>query len=54
MKKFLLSAPPGEFMEVLTDIRGLVSDESIINEGWKNLSFSVCLCFLNLFLFCSQ
>jgi hypothetical protein len=32
VKKFLLNAPPGEFMEVVTDIRGLVSDESIINE----------------------
>lgn len=32
MKKFMLNAPPGEFMEVVTDIRGLVSDESIINE----------------------
>jgi len=32
VKKFMLNAPPGEFMEVVTDIRGLVSDESIINE----------------------
>jgi len=32
VKKFMLSAPPGEFMEVVTDIRGLVSDESIVNE----------------------
>jgi len=32
VKKFMLNAPPGEFMEVVTDIRGLVSDESIIND----------------------
>jgi len=32
VKKFMLNAPPGEFMEVVTDIRGLVSDESIVNE----------------------
>jgi capping protein alpha len=32
VKKFMLHAPPGEFMEVVTDIRGLVSDESIIND----------------------
>lgn len=31
-KKFMLNAPPGEFMEVVTDIRGLVSDETIIND----------------------
>jgi capping protein (actin filament) muscle Z-line, alpha len=31
-KRFMLNAPPGEFMEVVTDIRGLVEDESIINE----------------------
>jgi len=29
---FLLNSPPGEFMEVVTDIRGLLSDESIIND----------------------
>eukprot|EP01087_Luapelamoeba_hula_P008563 TRINITY_DN214_c0_g1_i1.p1 TRINITY_DN214_c0_g1~~TRINITY_DN214_c0_g1_i1.p1 ORF type:complete len:292 (+),score=60.95 TRINITY_DN214_c0_g1_i1:278-1153(+) len=29
---FLLASPPGEFMEVVTDIRGLLSDESIIND----------------------
>jgi len=28
---FLLNSPPGEFMEVVTDVRGLLSDESIIN-----------------------
>jgi len=32
VKKFMLNAPPGEFMEVVTDIRGLVTDESIIND----------------------
>eukprot|EP01092_Planopodium_desertum_P006057 TRINITY_DN2499_c0_g2_i1.p1 TRINITY_DN2499_c0_g2~~TRINITY_DN2499_c0_g2_i1.p1 ORF type:complete len:291 (-),score=69.94 TRINITY_DN2499_c0_g2_i1:96-968(-) len=30
---FMLAAPPGEFMEVVTDIRGLLSDESIINDA---------------------
>eukprot|EP00005_Dracoamoeba_jomungandri_P006766 CAMPEP_0174263312 /NCGR_PEP_ID=MMETSP0439-20130205/18129_1 /TAXON_ID=0 /ORGANISM="Stereomyxa ramosa, Strain Chinc5" /LENGTH=294 /DNA_ID=CAMNT_0015348599 /DNA_START=21 /DNA_END=905 /DNA_ORIENTATION=+ len=30
---FLLASPPGEFMEVVTDIRGLLEDESIINES---------------------
>jgi len=30
---FLLNSPPGEFMEVVTDVRGLLSDESIINES---------------------
>lgn len=29
---FLLSAPPGEFMEVVTDVRGLLRDDSIIND----------------------
>jgi len=29
---FLLNSPPGEFMEVVTDIRGLLSDESVIND----------------------
>jgi len=28
---FLLNSPPGEFMEVVTDVRGLLSDESILN-----------------------
>lgn len=28
---FLLNAPPGEFMEVVTDVRGLIKDDSIIN-----------------------
>merc|ERR1712137_682179 len=32
VKKFMQNAPPGEFMEVVTDIRGLVEDESIIND----------------------
>ena len=31
-KRFMLNAPPGEFMEVVTDIRGLVQDESVIND----------------------
>jgi len=30
---FLLNSPPGEFMEVVTDVRGLLSDESIINDS---------------------
>jgi len=30
---FLLNSPPGEFAEVVTDVRGLLSDESIINES---------------------
>jgi len=30
---FLLNAPPGEFMEVVTDVRGLLSDESILNSS---------------------
>jgi capping protein alpha len=28
---FLLNSPPGEFMEVVTDVRGLLSDESLLN-----------------------
>jgi len=28
---FLLNSPPGEFMEVVTDVRGLLSDESVLN-----------------------
>jgi len=31
-KDFMLNAPPGEFMEVVADIRGLLDDESIIND----------------------
>jgi len=31
-KDFMLNAPPGEFMEVVAAIRGLLDDESIINE----------------------
>jgi len=31
-KNFMLSAPPGEFLDVVADIRGLLSDESIIND----------------------
>ena len=30
---FLLNSPPGEFMEVVTDVRGLLSNESIINQS---------------------
>lgn len=30
---FLLNSPPGEFMEVVTDLRGLLSDESILNNA---------------------
>jgi capping protein alpha len=29
--QFLLNSPPGEFMEVVTDVRGLLSNESILN-----------------------
>jgi len=29
---FLLNSPPGEFNEVVTDVRGLLRDDSIINE----------------------
>jgi len=28
---FLLNSPPGEFMEVVTDVRGLLSDEALLN-----------------------
>merc|ERR1711879_994922 len=30
---FLLNSPPGEFMEVVTDVRGLLPDESILNDS---------------------
>jgi len=30
---FLLSSPPGEFMEVVTDVRALLPQESMINES---------------------
>jgi len=30
---FLLSSPPGEFMEVVTDVRALVPNESMLNES---------------------
>eukprot|EP01104_Vermistella_antarctica_P012754 TRINITY_DN3750_c1_g1_i1.p1 TRINITY_DN3750_c1_g1~~TRINITY_DN3750_c1_g1_i1.p1 ORF type:complete len:298 (+),score=93.90 TRINITY_DN3750_c1_g1_i1:39-896(+) len=30
---FLLNSPPGEFMEVVTDIRGLLENDSIINQS---------------------
>jgi len=30
---FLLSAPPGEFMEVVTDVRTLLPNEALINES---------------------
>jgi len=33
---FLLNAPPGEFMDVVTDVRGLLSDESVLNESAPN------------------
>ena len=29
---FLLSAPPGEFLEVVTDVRALLYDDSLIND----------------------
>jgi capping protein alpha len=29
---FLISSPPGEFNEVVTDIRGLLSDDTILND----------------------
>jgi len=29
---FLLNSPPGEFHEVVTDIRGILTDDSILNE----------------------
>jgi len=32
-KKFLLSSPPGELMEVVTDVRALLPNESMINES---------------------
>jgi len=31
-KDFMLNAPPGEFLDVVADIRGILSDESIIND----------------------
>jgi len=30
---FLLASPPGEFMEVVTDVRGLLPDDSLINDS---------------------
>mmetsp|Transcript_1711 Transcript_1711/g.2881 ORF Transcript_1711/g.2881 Transcript_1711/m.2881 type:complete len:274 (-) Transcript_1711:75-896(-) len=30
---FMLTAPPGEFMEVVTDIRGLLSNEALLNSS---------------------
>jgi len=30
---FLLASPPGEFMEVVTDVRGLLPDDSVINDS---------------------
>jgi capping protein alpha len=35
-KRFMLSAPPGEFNEVVTDVRGLVSDDSLLNKDALN------------------
>jgi capping protein alpha len=32
VNSFLLNSPPGEFMEVVTDVRGLLADESILND----------------------
>jgi F-actin capping protein alpha subunit len=29
---FLLSSPPGEFLEVVTDVRALLADDSLIND----------------------
>merc|ERR1712063_3235 len=29
---FLLASPPGEFMEFVTDVRGLLTDDSLIND----------------------
>eukprot|EP00013_Stygamoeba_regulata_P001125 CAMPEP_0177634562 /NCGR_PEP_ID=MMETSP0447-20121125/3434_1 /TAXON_ID=0 /ORGANISM="Stygamoeba regulata, Strain BSH-02190019" /LENGTH=286 /DNA_ID=CAMNT_0019136291 /DNA_START=118 /DNA_END=978 /DNA_ORIENTATION=+ len=33
---FLLNAPPGEFMEVVTDVRGLLKNDAIINDTAPN------------------
>jgi len=30
---FLLNSPPGEFMEVVTDVRGLLKDETLLNSS---------------------
>jgi len=30
---FLLNSPPGEFMEVVTDVRGLLEDETLLNDS---------------------
>ena len=30
---FMLTSPPGEFMEVVTDIRGLLSNEALLNNS---------------------
>jgi len=30
---FLLSSPPGEFMEVVTDVRALLPNETMINSS---------------------
>jgi len=32
VNNFLLSAPPGEFMEVVADVRGLLTDDSLLND----------------------
>jgi len=31
-KGFLLNSPPGEFMEVVTDVRGLLNDDALVND----------------------
>jgi len=33
VKLFLLSSPPGEFEDVLSDIRELVNDDELLNKG---------------------
>jgi len=33
VNSFLLNSPPGEFMEVVTDVRAIVSNESLINNS---------------------
>jgi len=33
VKHFLLSSPPGEFEDVLSDVRELVNDDELLNRG---------------------